>query len=555
MARPLVSRFKDVLAQPRTRVFLLITLLLALSHLAFVVLYAKHAEDALDRSVRERADKIRAAYEVALATSYTSLLELANLIARDPSVQSAFLAGRRAVEREGGPRGGAEAAAARDALLAAVRPRWSVLQERHGLRQLQFFLPPGDVAFLRVERPESFGLVHSASPIVLDTDVQRSDRVGFELDVLGAVHRAAVPVFSQGASERPEYIGALVVGQDFSLLFDVFDSQLDVGVGVVLNGERVAESVDPAVLSAAGTLNPAGDCFTQLSARYDADDLLRGLDGCGGLRGTGTRRLEVAGRELVVSWFPLREYAALRAGSADRVGSVLLWFDLGEESAAQRRSLMVVSTYAAVSLLLLGTLLFLLVRFGVRRFEQAIAERTREVQALNQELARVATTDDLTGLSTRAFFLRRVQESLERAERFGEPFCLVLLDLDHFKRINDGYGHLTGDRVLREVANLLNREIRSVDSAGRYGGEELCLSLAHTDWAGAAETAERLRRAIAELDLRADDGRRVQLTASLGVACWDGRGGIDDLVRRADRALYAAKGAGRNRVVLDRDLA
>ena len=410
------------------------------------------------------------------------------------------------------------------------------------------------MAFLRVERPELYGVVRTPSPLVLDTDLEHAPRVGFELGALGAGHRAAVPVFAPDGIEAPEYIGTLVVGHDFSLLFDVFDSQLDVGVGIVLDGAKVTKSVDSDVLASSGALRPYGHCYAQLSSRYDADDVLKGLGGCEGLRGRGMRRIGINDRDVVVSWFPLREYSPVPESAPEYLGSVLLWFDVGAELTAQRHAFFVVMLYAVVSLVLLEALLSLAVHFGARRFEQALAERTREIRALNQELARVATTDDLTGLATRAFFLRRVKEALERAQRFGEPFCLVLLDLDYFKRINDTYGHLTGDRVLAEVAKLLVRDIRSVDGAGRYGGEELCLLLARTDAAGALESAERLRQAIAALEISAEDGRAVRLTASFGVACWDGHGSVNDLVRGADRALYSAKGAGRNRVVLDRDL-
>jgi diguanylate cyclase (GGDEF)-like protein len=166
----------------------------------------------------------------------------------------------------------------------------------------------------------------------------------------------------------------------------------------------------------------------------------------------------------------------------------------------------------------------------------------------NARLYALANVDGLTGLYVRRYFDLRVSEEIERARRFGTSFALVMLDLDDFKRLNDTHGHLAGDRALREVAALAERQLRGVDLAARYGGEELAFLLPRTSLADAHAVAERIRAAIDAYDFGG-----LHITASLGVAGWTEAGVTDPerLVERADAALYRAKAAGKNRVEID----
>jgi diguanylate cyclase (GGDEF)-like protein len=166
----------------------------------------------------------------------------------------------------------------------------------------------------------------------------------------------------------------------------------------------------------------------------------------------------------------------------------------------------------------------------------------------NARLYALANVDGLTGLYVRRYFDLRVTEEIERARRFGTSFALVMLDLDDFKRLNDTHGHLVGDRALREVAAVAQRQLRGVDLAARYGGEELAFLLPRTSLADAHAVAERIRAAIG-----AHGFGGLTITASLGVAGWTEAGvtAPERLVERADAALYRAKAAGKNRVEID----
>jgi diguanylate cyclase (GGDEF)-like protein len=184
-------------------------------------------------------------------------------------------------------------------------------------------------------------------------------------------------------------------------------------------------------------------------------------------------------------------------------------------------------------------------RFVLERFEN---ERKRA--ALEEELRRLARFDELTGLCNRRYLFDRLTQEILRARRYGSPLSILLVDLDHFKRINDTYGHLMGDTVLATVASVIRDTIRATDIPGRYGGEEICIVLTETKVEGAQLVAERLRRRIATEPFPAAAGGMFQVTCSIGLVEY--RDDLKDLVaflELADRALYQAKALGRNRVV------
>lgn len=171
------------------------------------------------------------------------------------------------------------------------------------------------------------------------------------------------------------------------------------------------------------------------------------------------------------------------------------------------------------------------------------------IATLLDESHRLATIDSLTSLLNRRAFRGAMDLELARAGRWHLPLALMLLDVDHFKSINDRFGHATGDRVLAAIGAALRREIRSVDVAARWGGEEFVVALANTSLADATGVAERIRCALEEIDVTVDDVR-VPISASIGLTVVRDADDLDALVERADHAMYGAKSAGRNRVVV-----
>ena len=176
-----------------------------------------------------------------------------------------------------------------------------------------------------------------------------------------------------------------------------------------------------------------------------------------------------------------------------------------------------------------------------------ISERQRQKLHLEQ----LASTDTLTALATRRHLTEQAGHELARARRSGRPLALILFDIDHFKSVNDRFGHETGDQVLRRIGELLRGELREVDIAARWGGEEFCVLLPDTDAQAAVEIAERLCAAVENTAMTSPDGAPLPVTASFGVVLSKPEG--DDfsrLVDAADKAMYQAKHEGRNRVCL-----
>ena len=184
-------------------------------------------------------------------------------------------------------------------------------------------------------------------------------------------------------------------------------------------------------------------------------------------------------------------------------------------------------------------------RTQIRRKTYADALRDRLEESLE-----MAVTDPLTGLHNRRYIISRLRQGLDAMERSGERVSVALIDIDHFKRINDSWGHQAGDKVLRGFAERLGRELRAVDVAGRYGGEEFLVVFINAGGDSALEAAERCRAAMArEPFVLASSGESLAVTLSAGVA--EARIGddVEDLLARADAALYEAKSSGRNQVI------
>ena len=179
-------------------------------------------------------------------------------------------------------------------------------------------------------------------------------------------------------------------------------------------------------------------------------------------------------------------------------------------------------------------------------------ERIHTLERSLQEVQRDAATDALTGLNNRRTFEAKLREAAGYAMNSGAPLSLAIFDVDHFKRVNDTWGHQIGDQVLRLVASTLTSLIRPTDIAARYGGEEFGIILPATPTASAAEVSNRIRRAFEgkRMIARNSDTTIDGLTVSAGVARYDPGEPLSDWVERADKALYAAKEAGRNRVMV-----
>ena len=184
----------------------------------------------------------------------------------------------------------------------------------------------------------------------------------------------------------------------------------------------------------------------------------------------------------------------------------------------------------------------------VEKNNQDFVKRNVELQDMQKRLESLASHDELTGLYNRRYVLERIDEKLPEIRRYQLNFCLMMMDVDHFKSVNDEFGHAAGDDVLRTVAQILTRELRSGDILARYGGEEFLMLLPMTELSSAELLVERLRHTI-EKQTYTFEGTQISVTASFGITQHAQDDTADRMIDRADKALYQAKLAGRNRVV------
>ncbi|MEW5909416.1 MAG: GGDEF domain-containing protein [Thermodesulfobacteriota bacterium] len=196
--------------------------------------------------------------------------------------------------------------------------------------------------------------------------------------------------------------------------------------------------------------------------------------------------------------------------------------------------------------------------------ERIAEEKSRELFIKNQELIKVAeaerkvreqverlsVTDFLTGFYNRRYLNQTGKKLFMLSDRHNRPLSAIIADIDHFKTINDAYGHATGDNVLISFADVCRTMIRESDLASRYGGEEFCFLLPETDSGSACHVAERLKAGISNMEVR-EGSRTIRITASFGVSeRFEDDDSVENILNRSDEALYEAKRSGRNRVVL-----
>lgn len=186
---------------------------------------------------------------------------------------------------------------------------------------------------------------------------------------------------------------------------------------------------------------------------------------------------------------------------------------------------------------------------GTLTYYAAIERDLTEHKRIQSQLENMATIDSLTGLANRQAFLQRAKDEFNRARRYARPLTVVMIDIDHFKAINDQFGHATGDEVLRQAAAICHSSLRGSDFMGRVGGEEFVLLLPDTSHTSAYHVAERMRAHLSETPIELENGTILNITASFGVASMNGDDSDFNMVlERADKAMYYAKHGGRNQV-------
>lgn len=202
------------------------------------------------------------------------------------------------------------------------------------------------------------------------------------------------------------------------------------------------------------------------------------------------------------------------------------------------------SDYSLLWKLLAGLLIIL--ALSLYRY-RVIHRHNHELQAVNKKLVRMSQNDQLTGLPNRYYLHEAFENALHTYRRYQHQFSVIIMDIDHFKRVNDTHGHVVGDEVIKKMANMLSDNLRDTDIVGRWGGEEFLIVCPETDNVGAKAVAEHIRKLIADTNFGLDS---IDVTASFGVTEYNENEAVGECIKRADMALYRAKELGRNQTIV-----
>lgn len=522
-------------------------LTLAAGNAALVESSQTSARRGMAAAQAERLEALRAGFDIAVGAAETKLTEIAAFSVETEDVRDLLAAALAALARNGGDQHAPEVEAVRRQLADVIGRRWTRLQFHYMLRQFGFYLPPDRTAFYRAEAPHRYG-DGAAAADSLPALVAATGRpaTGFAVDSLTTGVRAAAPVYIDGRWAVAE------AGTAFDPILAPICPNSHCGVAVLLPRGDVVARMTAIDFNEQFTENRRiGDWLMEASTNPAVTRALLAPErGDPALRPAG-EPVQIGARWFATMTFPLRDHLGKDDPSRPDAGRVLIWLNVDEAmkalDEARRRNI----TAAIVGFVVIGGLIWWLMRLATARLEAEVRRRTSEVQSLLEEVSFLAERDPLTGLYNRRVFGQRLHAEIARAQRSGQGFAVVSIDLDHFKQINDRHGHPMGDQVLCLLAGLVRDSVRAQDVAARLGGEEFALLLPATDAAGAVALAERLKAELAAAQIPLAEGGALTVTFSAGVALWRAEADEASMLRDVDRALYRAKAAGRNRVQVD----
>ena len=658
---------------------ILASFVLAMLFIGMAKLIEYRGDQQLRNQLKIEAQGFKNGFELSQQDVEQQMLLVARLLAENTRVQTLFYQGSIAQQSEGGGAGDTETAFWRSALLQYLAPRWQLMQDEYGLRQLQFHLPTDVTSFLRVHNPSSYGdSLKGVRKVIEDVLQDQQARSGFETGRIYSGIRGVVPVWFTPPFQSKQFIGVLEAGISLDQQLMRLDQQYDAGFALLLRQEHVDERVWQDYRDLNGVQLPADcNCYIESSSRDTIIDWLKdnpfSENHNNKLQSTLSTLFD---QSYHLIRFPLFEYQGPSESNIP-VGSVWIWQDKTElvrsvhQNTLQTRLLLLL-TYL-ISLVLV---IWLLSQTRLRlqnRIDQALSLQARTEEKLKAserryqnafsavndglwevnfvtgelhwdrrcfemlgyqeekplkvddwyahihpddlhqvqlqvqkhfenhqpyrveyrslcadgswlwvegrgkvtewegekpilmtgtatdisarkhaelELRRLSITDSLTGLYNRRYFFKRLTASVMGFKRHHRPFCVVMLDIDHFKKINDQYGHAAGDKVLCQVSTMMQELLRETDLLARLGGEEFVMLLVDTDLQGAKELAERIKANLAKLKVSYKE-HSISVTISMGITnARINDINSDEVMFRADHAMYQAKSEGRNRIVI-----
>ncbi len=425
---------------------------------------------------------------------------------------------------------GAMEASDRTALLALASPMAAELKRQFGVTHF-YFLGPDLKVVLRANQPHSFGDVIGR---VTTTEAARTGTTihGMELGESSIFTLRMVEPWRDGN----RLLGYVELGIDLEQMLGAHHLLAGKPIFPLLYKENLDRASWEAAMLMLGRI-PRWDQFQKFVISSHAGDDMP-IELAGQLEailaaGDGAADLGVGSAAYRVVFLPLVDV------SGKTVGQLLALIEVSAVLATSRETFYVGTI---ISMLIAGLL--------ASTFNRLVVTVGARIESHEEELKRLAIHDGLTGLRNQLEFYSVLAAELERAQRTQRPVSLLLIDIDDFKLVNDEHGHQAGNLVLQELAELLKHQVRAIDAACRYGGEEFAVILPETDLAAASGLAERIRVATEELEFTIGEDETIGITVSIGVACYPTHAGnTRALFTAADTALYSAKNHGKNLVM------
>lgn len=464
----------------RTRIFVLLSLVIALSDGLFVLINNSFSDKAFKATLVEEGKNLHSNFETLLSQTYENLLIMATYIANDEQVQTRFLAGKKAVEAEGGGPGKAEAAAARQSLYDVVGETWGAVQKQFHARQLHFHLGPGSTSFLRVHRPDKFGdNMDNVRFTIVDTNTEKTPRVGFETGRVYSGLRGVVPVTAWDSEKNQRvHVGALEAGTSFDSILNIMSENAHVGGGVLLTRKHITSAMWPDFIKKRfGEDFKICECGIEAHTSNDFMSILQnGLTQSVTFQTDGTDIVKVGNNYFMVSHFPLRDYQGAKDPTRKDVGAIVFWRNANETLAALHEAKLFNIIYGIFGYFLIEVLLFFAFRYGLQRLEAEVGERTLELSASNETLARQAA--HLVQLAEHeAMLVEKLNYEVGVKNRF---FSIIAHDL---KSPFNGLLGLT--QMMTHMADELSREklVEYAKLIHESGNKTFELVSALLDWA------------------------------------------------------------------------
>ncbi|MFW5427099.1 MAG: EAL domain-containing protein [Methylophagaceae bacterium] len=530
------------------QIFLTLTLIIVIANTIFTVISYYQLKDRLHKEEQQRVYDVLAAYNIAYKATEKNMLQIANLFAHNPEYQSLFLAGKRAVEQEGGGTGKEQAKKARDELYTAVLPSWESLNDISETRILQFHLAPGSTSFLRVHQPKKFGdNMDTVRHTIVATNKYKQEVTGFETGRIYSGIRGTSPVSIINEAGVFEHLGTVEAGVSFSAVLEQLLLEFDVHAAIMLNETHLRENVWPDILKVMLTERPLiNGLFIEQTTSDQITNLLteksKHQHNDADLH-SAIKVIHVEGRDYLYASQPLHDYqSTIQADNPSGIGQIIIWEDITELYAEFNHSLFLGFLFGLLTFILMELMLFWAIGAVSSQLNKTIDKQKRH----QEELELIAHYDPLTKLPNRTLFNDRFNQAIARSKRSNTKLAICFLDLDNFKPINDNFGHDTGDQLLIKVAKRLHAIIREEDTISRQGGDEFALLLAdfHTSTQCIA-LLKRIHKSLSEPYII--NGITHQISASSGTTLYPlDNADPDTLLRHADQAMYQAKLAGKN---------